>query len=229
MGLLDRLRGKGSSRGAPDGVATELEALAQVEPYWSPETLRRRLRDIFFAVQQSWTLRDPEVAAPYVSEGFLGLQRARMAGLQSAHQIHQLESPLIEDVRFVAFEPGGDTDPDPVLGPMPSDHARPARVEAVLAIRVVERLVDEFSGAVLAGGMGEERRREQWSLQREGTWLLAGVSVPGQRAIRAPLISDAAARLTPEAILRERYARGEIELDEVEREMAQALRRGPVY
>ncbi|HEX2015512.1 MAG TPA: hypothetical protein VGN69_02375 [Solirubrobacteraceae bacterium] len=225
MGLRDLL---GRSKG-PDG-AEQLQALAQVDPRFSPEALRRRLRDIFFAVQQSWSLRDPDLAERFVTTAFLELQRARISGLLAAHQLHELSSPLIEDLRFTGFEANPGIEPDPVLGPIPRDRASLPRVETVLTIRMVERLLDDRSGAVLFESAGEQRRDEQWSLVHDGqSWRLAAVSAPGQRSIRAPLVSDEVAKLTPEAVLRERYARGEIELDEVEREMAESLRRGPVY
>jgi len=226
MGLLDRLRGNPKR----PGVAEELQALAQVDPRFSPESIRRRLRDIFFAVQQGWSLRDSELQERYVTPAFAALQQARIAGLIAAHQVHELPSPLIEDLQFASFDPSPGVQADPVLGPIPIDRASLPRVDAVLDIRLVERLLDDRAGTVIYSSDGEQRRAEQWSLVHDGEhWMLAGVSAPGQRSVRAPLVSDEVAKLTPEAILRERYARGEIELDEVEREMAQALRRGPVY
>ena len=35
--------------------------LAQLDRKWSSESLRRRVRDVFFAVQRSWIERDPEI------------------------------------------------------------------------------------------------------------------------------------------------------------------------
>ena len=43
------------------------------------------------------------------------------------------------------------------------------------------------------------------------------------------MVSDAYAKGGPELALREQYARGEIELDDVEKKMSAALERGPVY
>lgn len=227
MGLLGRLFGRGR---AEPTVAESLEALSQVDPKWSPETIRRRIRDAFFAVQQAWTLRDADIAAPYVTRRFLEIQRARVAGLVRAHRIHQLESPIVEDLALIAFEEGWETEPDPLLGPLPAEERELPRVEAVLAIRLVETLRDDRTQEVLAGGLGEELRSEQWSFVYEDGWRLRSVGVPGAvRQLKPPVVGDEVAKLTPESVLREKYARGEIEIEELERLMAESLRRGRVF
>ena len=56
MGLLGRLLGRepNAERRGED-VAGRLDALAQLDDKWSTETQRRRVRDVFFAVEPpSW-------------------------------------------------------------------------------------------------------------------------------------------------------------------------------
>jgi hypothetical protein len=212
MGLLHRLLGRepDTERRGED-VAARLEALAQLDDKWSTETLRRRVRDVFFAVERSWIERDPSVGASYMAPQLAQSQQLRIEGLVRQHRVHQLENPLIEDLDFVA---AGES---------------PDRVTALLDMSPVETILDDASGALVAGRAGAKvRRRQYWTFDwLDGDWMLADVEQPdaGARHLNAPLVGGDFAELSPEMILRERYARGEIELDEFEREMAALLQR----
>jgi hypothetical protein len=214
MGLLGRLLGRepdADRRGAD--VAARLEALSQLDDMWSTEALRRRVRDVFFAVERSWIERDPSVGEPVMAAQLAGSQRLRIEGLVRQHRVHQLENPLIEDLDFVAVEES------------------PPRVTALLDMSLVETILDDASGALVAGRAGVKvRRRQYWTFDWDGgAWMLADVEQPdaGARHLNAPLVGGDFASLSPEMILRERYARGEISLDEFEQEMAALLQREP--
>src|SRR5207237_569311 len=79
----------------------------QLDRKWSTETLRRRVRDVFFAVQRSWIERDPAIGEPYMTAELMARQKLRIDGLISQHRVHQLENPLIEDLDFVQYDEGG--------------------------------------------------------------------------------------------------------------------------
>jgi Tim44-like domain len=214
MGLLSRLLGREPDpqrRG--EDVAARLEALSQLDPKWSTEALRRRVRDVFFAVERSWIERDPSVGEPYMAAQLAASQRLRIEGLVRQHRVHQLENPLIEDLDFVAC-----------------DETAPS-VTALLNMSMVETILDADNGALVAGRAGEKvRRRQYWTFDwQDAEWKLADVEQPdaGARHLTAPMVGGDFASLSPEMILRERYARGEIELDEFEREMAALLQREP--
>jgi hypothetical protein len=84
----------------------------------------------------------------------------------------------------------------------------------------------------VAGAGHKERRSEWWHfVHRDGTWLMHEVeqAEEGARHLKAPLVGETYAQLSPESILRERYARGEIEIEQFEREMATLLERGQTY
>jgi hypothetical protein len=212
MGLLGRLLGRepNADRRGED-VAARLEALAQLDDKWSTEALRRRVRDVFFAVERSWIERDPSVEEPFMASQLAASQRLRIEGLKRQHRVHQLENPLIEDLDFVAYE------------------ETPPRVTALLDMSMVEVILDDQTQAVVAGRLGVKvRRRQYWTFDwGDAAWMLADVEQPdaGARHLTAPLVGGDFASLSPEMILRERYARGDIELDEFEREMASLLRR----
>src|SRR4051794_20590936 len=115
MGLLGRLLGRepdADRRGAD--VAGRLEALSQLDDKWSTEALRRRVRDVFFAVERSWIERDPSVGEPFMAAQLQASQRLRIEGLVRQHRVHQLENPLIEDLDFVAVG-GAPPPPTPPL------------------------------------------------------------------------------------------------------------------
>jgi hypothetical protein len=214
MGLFGRLLGRepdADRRGAD--VAARLDALSQLDDKWSTEALRRRVRDVFFAVERSWIERDPSVGEPFMAAQLQASQRLRIEGLVRQHRVHQLENPLIEDLDFVAVEES------------------PPRVTALLDMSLVETILDDASGALVAGQAGVKvRRRQFWTFDWDGgAWVLADVEQPdaGARHFNAPLVGGDFASLSPEMILRERYARGEIELDEFEGEMAALLQREP--
>jgi predicted lipid-binding transport protein (Tim44 family) len=218
MGLLGRLFGgrRPSAQERGGSVAAHLDALAGIDPWWSAEALRRRVRDVFFAVQRSWIERDPQIGAPFMTPELLARQRLRIEGLVRQHRVHMLENPLIEDLDFV----------DLTEGPEP-------RVVARLDISMVETIRDSRDGSVVAGApLASFRRAEYWIFTRRGdAWLLADVEREdeGGRHLAAPLVSDRYAELSPESVLRERYARDEITLAEFEREMARLLGSEPAY
>ena len=212
MGLLDRLLGREpTTERRREDVAARMEALSQLDDRWATETLRRRVRDVFFAVERSWIERDPAVQEPYMAAQLAASQRLRIEGLVRQHRVHQLENPLIEDLDFVAVE------------------ETPPRVTALLDMSMVEVILDDQTQAVVAGRPNQKvRRRQFWTFDwGDGDWMLADVEQPdaGARHLTAPLVGGDFAELSPEMILRERYARGDIELDQFEREMAALLQR----
>ena len=212
MGLLDRLLGREpTTERRGEDVAARMEALSQLDDKWATETLRRRVRDVFFAVERSWIERDPAVEEPYMAAQLAASQRLRIEGLVRQHRVHQLENPLIEDLDFVAVE------------------ETPPRVTALLDMSMVEVILDDQTKAVVAGRPNQKvRRRQFWTFDwGDADWMLADVEQPdaGARHLTAPLVGGDFAELSPEMILRERYARGDIELDQFEREMAALLQR----
>jgi hypothetical protein len=69
-------------------------------------------------------------------------------------------------------------------------------------------------------------------VHRDGKWLLDEVEQPGEgaRHMKAPLVGGDYAQLSPEMVLRERYARDEMTLEEFEAEMAKYLAKDdPTY
>jgi hypothetical protein len=223
VGLLSKLFG-GGGKAAGDArgekVGEELDALAQLDTRWSTETIRRRVRDAFFAVERSWIERDPSVEAPFCTDAMNARQKLRIEGLISQRRVHQLENPLIEDLDFVRYEQGGEAGGED-------------SVVVLLDVSMVETILDADSGALVAGAANQKTRREQYwvFLWQSGKWLLDDVEQPGEgaRHLKAPLVGDAYATLSPESILRERYARGEIEIEEFEAEMAKFLGKEQTY
>ncbi|HWH45107.1 MAG TPA: TIM44-like domain-containing protein [Thermoleophilaceae bacterium] len=215
MGFLDRMLGRSEERA--DDVAGRLDALAQLDPKWSTESLRRRVRDVFFAVQRSWIERDPEIEAPFMTEALNDRQRLRIDGLVSQNRVHMFENPLIEDLDFVSFSEDGEP-----------------RVTTLLTISLVETILDATTRAVVAGRPNTKIiNTEYWTfVHQDGKWLLDDVEQPGEgaRHMKAPLVGGDFAELSPEMVLRERYARGEIELEQFEAELEQLLGKpGPTY
>ena len=219
MGLFSRLFGGNPDAHADtrgESVAGRMDALAGLEAWWSSESVRRRVRDIFFAVQRSWIERDAPIAEPYLTPQLAARQRLRIEGLVRQDRVHMLETPLIEDLDFVEAEEA----PEP-------------RVVARLEISMVETISDSRTGAVVAGAPRRKIMRvEYWVLARhDGAWCLADVEMEdeGGRHLAAPLVSERYVDLSPEMILRERYARDEITLDQFETEMGRLLGSDPTY
>lgn len=219
MGLLSRLFGRSATADADsrgESVAARMDALAALETWWSSESLRRRVRDMFFAVQRSWIEHDPAIAEPYLAPQMAARQRLRIEGLVRQHRTHMLENPLIEDLDFVEAE-----------------EAPAPRAVARLEISMVETISDSRTGAVVAGAPRLKIMRvEYWVLVRhDGAWRLADVEMEdeGGRHLTAPLVSERYVDLSPELLLRERYAREEITLDEFEADMGRLLGSDPTY
>ena len=225
MGLFSKLFGGSGAAGKEargEDVAARLDGLAQLDRRWSTESLRRRVRDVFFAVQRSWIERDPEIGRPYMTAQLMDRQKLRIEGLVAQHRVHQFENPLIEDLDFVSFDEG---DPNTVDEP---------RVTTALEISLVETILNADTGQLVAGRPNHKiQNAEYWTfVHRDGKWLLDEVEQPGEgaRHMKAPLVGGDYAKLSPEMVLRERYARDEITLEEFEREMQQYLSKNdPTY
>ena len=225
MGLFSKLFGGGGAAGKEargEDVVGRLDGLAQLDRKWSSESLRRRVRDAFFAVQRSWIERDPEIGRPYMTEQLMDRQRLRIEGLIAQHRVHQFENPLIEDLDFVSFDEG---DPNTV---------DEARVTTALDISLVETILNADTGQLVAGRPNYKiQNSEYWTfVHREGKWLLDEVEQPGEgsRHMKAPLVGGDYAKLSPEMVLRERYARDEITLEQFEAEMQKYLNKNdPTY
>jgi hypothetical protein len=216
-------RGGGAGKEARgEDVATRLDALAQLNGHWSTERIRRRARDVFFAVQRSWIERDPSVGDPFMTEQLVARQRLRIEGLVRQNRVHQFENPLIEDLDFVSYDEG---DPNTIDEP---------RVTTLLDISLVETILNAETGALVAGRPNVKiQRSEYWTfVWRDGKWLLDDVEQSGEgaRHMKAPLVGGEFAELSPEMVLREKYARDEITLDEFEAQMEQFLdKNDPTY
>src|SRR5829696_5014822 len=226
MGFLDKLFGRGGGAAGKEergeDVAGRLDSLAQLDGRWSTEKLRRRVRDVFFAVQRSWIERDPEVGVPFMSEQLMARQRLRIEGLVRQNRVHQFENPLIEDLDFVSFDEG---DPNTIDEP---------RVTTALEVSLVETILNAQTGQLVAGRPNyKTTNNEYWTfVHRDGKWLLDEVEQPGEgaRHMKAPLVGGDYAKLSPEMVLRERYARDEITLEQFEAEMQQFLKKDdPTY
>jgi hypothetical protein len=224
VGFLSKLFGGGAPGKEQRGedVGSRLDSLAQIDRKWSTESLRRRVRDVFFAVQRSWIERDPEIGRPFMTEQLMDRQKLRIEGLIAQRRVHQFENPLIEDLDFVSFDEG---DPNTIDEP---------RVTTALDISLVETILNADSGQIVAGRPNHKiQNSEYWTFVfREGKWLLDEVEQPGEgaRHMKAPLVGGDYAQLSPEMVLRERYARDEITLEEFEADMAKLLgKAGPTY
>jgi hypothetical protein len=227
VGFLDKLLGRSGGGVAQkeargEDVVSRLDGLAQLDSKWSSEALRRRVRDVFFAVQRSWIERDPEIGQPYMTEQLMDRQRLRIDGLIAQHRVHQFENPLVEDLDFVSFDEG---DPNTIDEP---------RVTTALQVSLVETILNADTGALVAGRANFKiENSEYWTfVHRDGKWLLDEVEQPGEgaRHMKAPLVGGDYATLSPEMVLRERYARDEMTLEEFEAEMAKLLAKDdPTY
>jgi hypothetical protein len=222
VGFFSKLFGGPDKEVRGEDVAGRLDGLAQIDRKWSTESLRRRVRDVFFAVQRSWIERDPEIGRPYMTDQLMDRQKLRIEGLIAQHRVHQFENPLIEDLDFVSFDEG---DPNTIDEP---------RVTTALDISLVETILNADTGQLVAGRPNYKiQNSEYWTFVfRDGKWLLDEVEQPGEgaRHMKAPLVGGDYAKLSPEMVLRERYARDEISLEEFEKEMQQYLsKEDPTY
>ena len=150
-----------------------------------------------------------------MTEQLVARQRLRIEGLVRQNRVHQFENPLIEDLDFVSYDEG---DPNTIDEP---------RVTTALDISLVETILNAETGALVAG-----RPNLRSSARSTGPSCGAtanGCSTRSSSPARAPPHEGAARRrrlrrASPEMVLRERYARDEITLEEFEAEMAQFLR-----
>ena len=98
-----------------------------------------------------------------------------------------------------------------------------------LNVSLVETILDADTRQMVAGSRAQIRNQEYWIfVHRGGQWMLDEVeqAEEGVRHLKAPLVGGQYANLSPEMVLREKYARGEMEIEEFEREMGRLLESG---
>ena len=142
------------------------------------------------------------------------VDRARPVGRRAVHGVaaRGVAAPAHRGPRAPASRPSAREPAD--RGPRLRRDATmtPPHVTALLDMSMVEMILDDPTGRLVAGRPGAKvRRRQYWTFDwRTTRWVLADVEQPdaGARHLNAPLVGGDFASLSPEMILRERYARG---------------------
>jgi hypothetical protein len=176
--VLIRLLASRRSRGSKPGFqgtrkatrearvrATKAEDVAKTaqadDGYWDPNALRRRVREVFFPVQSTWSARDVSGSRPYVSDALYKRHELQLEGLERQHRVNRIAGLHLDDIEIVRVVNVTDDDKD--------------RFVAFIQCRARDWMEDTRTGEVVNGNkLAETTFQQYWSFVRdpERGWVL---------------------------------------------------------
>jgi hypothetical protein len=128
---------------------------------WNPDKLHRRVREVFFPVQQSWSKRDVSGSRPYVSEKLYKRHEMQLEGLERQHRVNRIEDLDLDEVEIVRVVNVSDDSKD--------------RFVAFLQCRACDWMEDADTGRIVNGNKQAQTTFQQfWTFVRdpENGWVL---------------------------------------------------------
>jgi Tim44-like domain len=129
--------------------------------YWDPKELIARVREVFFPVQSSWSLRDVSPSRPYVSDALYKRHELQLEGLERQHRVNRIEDLALDEVYIVRVVNVTDDGQD--------------RFVAFLECRARDWMEDTRTGEMVNGNkLAQTTFQQYWSFVRDPQrgWVL---------------------------------------------------------
>jgi len=78
-----------------------IEKIEKNDKFWDMETVKKRVEQAYFKVQQAWTERDQDIAKDYMSEALYQKHKMQTDAMISNHEKNVLERINLKDARIV--------------------------------------------------------------------------------------------------------------------------------
>ena len=142
--------------------AEDVAKAAQADDgYWDPIELKRRVREVFFPVQATWSDRDASGSRPYVSDALYKRHQLQLEGLERQHRVNRIADLHLDDIDIVRVVNVTDDDKD--------------RFVAFIECRARDWMEDSRTGEVVNGNkLAATTFQQYWSFVRdpERGWVL---------------------------------------------------------
>ena len=149
------------------------DAAPPIGPQASSAEILARARECFFTVESALGRGEPGAAAACVTARFLDAMRAELSALAAAHRHRLLAFIDIEAASLASSAAAGDGE----------------RVVVRIDVSGEDCVVDDGSGAAVAGSTQQRRWSEDWTLLRPpagADWLVDEVSGPAEQGADRP-------------------------------------------
>ena len=129
--------------------------------YWAPVDLRKRVRESFFPIQNSWERRDVSASRPFVSDSLYERHELQLDGLEKQNRVNRIQGLKLDEIQLVRIHNVTDDGED--------------RFVAYIACRARDWVEDTRTGQLVNGNKRSLSSFEQyWSYVRhpEHGWVL---------------------------------------------------------
>ena len=71
--------------------------------YWDPEVLKKRVRECFFPIQNSWENRDVKASRPFVSDELYERHTLQLDGLEKQGRVNRIQNLKLSQIELVGL------------------------------------------------------------------------------------------------------------------------------
>ena len=82
-------------------VQEAAEAAHADDGYWQPAMLKKRVREAFFPIQNSWENRSVEASRPYSSDSLYERHRLQLEGYEKQNRVNRIADLKLKEVQIV--------------------------------------------------------------------------------------------------------------------------------
>jgi len=159
IGFFTGMASKQQSIQKNDEARDLLGIIAKSDPVWNRNFIRARVEDIYFAVQDAWTKRKPDLAKEYMSERIYKKHKRQIDGMIEDGLINKLERINLEDMKIIGVFDSSNDDED--------------RLKVIIYGGMIDYMLNETTNKIISGTQDYESFVEIWNFVRKNnTWVL---------------------------------------------------------
>jgi inner membrane protein import complex subunit Tim44-like protein len=149
--------------------------------YWDPAELKKRVREAFFPVQESWERRSVEESRPFCSDDLYERHRLQLEGYEKQNRANRIADLRLSDVQIVRIYNVTDDGED--------------RFVAYIQCSARDWMEDTRTGRMINGNKSTATKFEQyWSFARHPRhgWVLDEIQQGEEAAyhLKAPIVNE---------------------------------------
>jgi Tim44-like domain len=136
-----------------------LARLKKLDPIWDLDSIRNRINQVFFKVQQAWTERDQNIARDCMSDAIFAKHKMQTDQMISQHRQNVLEDINLIETDIVDVEDFTDNRKD--------------QFWVYVKGSMIDYMIDDRTGLLVSGDRKAEKFTELWKFLRTGdAWVL---------------------------------------------------------
>jgi hypothetical protein len=136
-----------------------LARLEKQDPAWDPDSIKHRVEQVFFKVQQAWMARDQNLAKDCMSSAIFEKHKLQTDQMIAQHRKNMLENINLAESDIVDVEDFSDNKKD--------------KFWVYLKGSMIDYTIDDTSNRLVSGSRSGEKFTELWKFIRSGdSWFL---------------------------------------------------------